>query len=836
MPASLGSRFFRQALVAGGVGSIAIGLASFGVMNHQFKMISEQEIAASSARTNTLVYSLRDNSRSPLADWANWDDAYDFISGKNPSFLMKYVNAKVIADAGADAIAVVADDGSIRALSLIHETPALKQAWAGIAASSALKNRISRNGEPAAGFEMINGRLFVVSASAIRRTDHSGVPKGILIMGREVTALELSSALQAPVRFGRSIGVEPSLSNGRATIELPLPQLLDGKDLSLFVDVDLPATESARIQEIVQPLWLVLLSVLTAIAMLKLIERLVTSRIVQLERQVEDLAKDDFRGRLPEDAGTDEISSLVRRFNLLLEQVDWRNQEERRLRKEAQNALEIAVRAERAKANFVAVTSHEIRNPLAAVLGGIELLQTLDLPPRVAAIARRLENSGERLRAIVDDILDFSRIEHEGVPISLQPIDLVDTIGQIVDSYVPQAAAKGLALDFRSAIPAKEYVLTDPFRIQQVLGNLIGNAIKFTDEGAIVVRLDRTEEWLVRVAVQDTGVGINPAQADHLFRPFSQADQSTVRRFGGTGLGLSICKRIVEAMGGEIGMTSKPGLGSTFWFQLALPPAEKRFEAALQQPSPPATVATVTPRLSVLVVEDNQMVQAVIQDQLAALGHQVTCVANGLAAFNAVSQTAFDAVLMDMHMPVMDGLTAARAIRELGAPRGDLPIIALTADADQSRRKRYESAGFDAFLTKPCNGAALADALKDCEQRPPLKAGRRSAPALDTAFIAEIDQGMGSAALARYLRQFNLQLAPAVADILSVDGPDAAGELASQAHSLKGAASFIGAERLHNILQSIERLARTGGNWQALKDDLVEAASDLRIIIDALAQ
>lgn len=834
MQTKLGRRFLRQSLLIGALGSLTIGLASFGLLNRQAQMISQQEILASSARAEALVQFLPNELISRVTDWGNWDDSYLFALGKNPAFAHQYVNAKSLSDAGVDVITILQKDGTLAAQYIKKEQSPLSSAWLKSVQEEAALVKFLPNEKPTSGYRNINGHLFLIAATLIRPTSYSKSTSGIMVMGREITPQQLSKSLQTSTFFGPSRDGKEVIQNDKAVVEIPLPRITQKDAASLYINVDLPATANARTQQIVQTLWLVLLSIIAAVAMLKVMERLVTRRIIVLEKQMDRIASKNFKGFLPDDDAGDEISSLVSKFNQLLQQLGLQNKEERRLREEAQGALDIAVKAEQAKSNFIAVTSHEIRTPLAAVLGGIELLQTKKLPPDIADITRRLENSGERLRNIVDDVLDFSRIEHEGVPIDLQPVNLVETIGRIVDSYSAKASGKGLDLQFRPFLSPDDVFRTDAFRIQQVLGNLIANALKFTDKGSVTVSLKQTDDGHVRLEVDDTGVGINAAQVEKLFRPFAQADKSTVRRFGGTGLGLSICKRIVEAMGGEIGVISKPGLGSIFWFQLALESVAHDTAPAIAAPARDASPVIAAKPLAILIVEDNQMVQAIVQDQLALMGHHPTSVSNGLAAFNAISGGSFDAVLMDMHMPLMDGIAATRAIRALGPARGGMPIIALTADADKSRRSIYDDSGFHAFLTKPCNTPALAAALANVEPRKRAKKRVNNSPAVDPTLMSEIEQTMGKDALGRYLQQFMQQLDPAISEILSSDKPDSASKVAAVAHKLKGSALSIGAVRMQKVLASLEVRARSGMSWQSLRAALTEASSDLKIVIESM--
>ncbi len=366
--------------------------------------------------------------------------------------------------------------------------------------------------------------------------------------------------------------------------------------------------------------------------------------------------------------------------------------------------------ASRAKSQFLAVMSHELRTPMTGVIGMIDVLRRTALDARQTEYLDVMRQSADTLLAVLNDILDFSKIEAGQLEIETVAFDLDEAIDGVVRLFGPRAAEKGLALGFTWPAEAPRRIHGDPVRLRQVLANLIGNAVKFTARGGIDVRVARwgvvDGRMRLRIEVADTGPGIAEAVRPRLFQMFSQGDSSTNRRFGGTGLGLAICRRLIEAMGGTIGVDA-PGDGAVFWFELAAPLA-----AAEPAVTAPAAAPIVAPRAArVLVAEDVPTNRRLVEAILAHLGHEVAFVENGRDAVEAVRRQRFDVVLMDMQMPEMDGIEATRAIRALPGPSATTPILALTADVVPEQRRRFEAAGIDGVLLKPIQWGELQKAI-----------------------------------------------------------------------------------------------------------------------------
>ncbi len=374
-----------------------------------------------------------------------------------------------------------------------------------------------------------------------------------------------------------------------------------------------------------------------------------------------------------------------------------------------------------AKSEFLANMSHEIRTPLNGVLAMAHLLDKADLPPREKEAAAVVCASGEVLERLLSDILDLAKVEAGQMTLEAAPFDVAALVRSVAALTRLHADEKGVRLEVSVHPEAEGLWLGDAVRVRQVLGNLLSNAVKFTTEGVVAVELVRAADGNLRVTVSDTGVGFDPSLKARLFDRFEQADGSITRRFGGSGLGLPISRRLVEMMGGTLDCDSEPGRGSRFWFDLPLRQGSQGAARHAAEPAVPNEPAEASP-LRILVADDHPTNLKVIEIIFAQSGASVTTVTDGLQAVEAHAAEAFDVILMDMQMPVMDGLTAVARIRvaEAAAGRPRTRILMLTANASAEHVAAGRAAGADGHLTKPISPAGLMQAIAAAATEPEL--------------------------------------------------------------------------------------------------------------------
>ncbi len=837
------------------------------------------------------------------------------------------------------------------------------------ATMAAMQSRTASNAEMVAlgvGFGLGLNQYSAVSATLAWAKQDPDLAY-IVVLDSEQAVFAQFNPLELPVSVAAGLSSMHTLRPDNGLLNTAVPIRYDGANYgTLLLGMSLDRLN----RQLSRDRWTVGVAIAVTFVLGTLISAffayLISAPVVGLRRLADQVAGGNYDLEIPA-GGADEVGALSRAFGIMVtrvrESVALLNAQAGELRAARDGALSAA----QTKSSFLATMSHEIRTPMNGVLGMLGLLLDDELPPKQKQYAEAAHGSAEALLAIIDDVLDVSKIEAGKLVIAPADFDVRRMVEEVAETLAPRAHARGLELVVMVDADVPELLCGDAGRLRQILINLGGNAVKFTEQGEVVVRMTALErndrDQCVRFAVTDTGIGI-PAEAHgHLFQPFVQAEASTTRRFGGTGLGLAICKQLCELMGGEIGLESAPGRGSTFWFTARLRPADvpsgrvprrhlgrlrilvvddnassrqlieqqlaawelhatavasadealaalrgarrggdgydvavidhhmpgvsgigligelrkdpnlasiktllmtsldvkDQREAKACGPSAflakplrqsrffdclaeimtfadsagvagaPASVSTPAPDASlvpepragsggrILLVEDNEVNQAVATDVLTRFGHVVEVVDNGQQAVNAMLRATYDLVLMDCQMPVMDGFEATAEIRrrEKGTG-GRVPIVAMTANAMQGDRERCLAAGMDDYISKPIRRDRLKEVLAHWLPSPasgngkvPASSGSSASPPIRLSQLESLI-GTDPETVRKYLRLFVTTSAPLLGELETAIANGETIQAAQLAHKLRGPAATLGAERFAAILTEMEERALEG--------------------------
>ena len=598
-------------------------------------------------------------------------------------------------------------------------------------------------------------------------------------------------------------------------------------------------------------------AVLTANWFAARLQQQISGPIVNLAHTMQRVSSEEDYSLRVERSSRDEVGSLIDGFNQMLGQIRHRDSRLEKYRQfleqqveertinlgnanldlklaigEANRAQEAAERASSAKSEFLARMSHEIRTPMNGVMGMSELLQGTELTPRQRHLSETISHSAEALLQIINDILDFSKVEAGKLELERVEFGLRETVEETIEIFAGRAHAKGLELACAIELDVPGTVCGDPMRLRQVLINFVGNAIKFTDSGEVIVRVRAVDkDGLLRFEVIDTGIGISEEAQAHIFNAFHQADSFTTRKYGGTGLGLAICQQLADLMGGEIGVHSEVNRGSTFWFEVRLEPIIEASPtltrlprlnlAGLRAPIVDDNAGNREILPKILLVEDNPVNREVAVGMLESLGCAIDSAENGWLALEAMNTSIYDAVLMDCQMPVMDGLTASGEIRrrEQSSGAARVPIIALTANAMEGDRERCLAAGMDDFLSKPFTQQQLATLLRRWLALRALPESERRdlsrVPLIDAGVLRNI-AALAKPALLTSMIDLYLQHSPSLVGAIETAAANMHADALSQAvHTLKSSTANLGGTRLAMVAKECEALVREGGITQA---------------------
>lgn len=630
--------------------------------------------------------------------------------------------------------------------------------------------------------------------------------------------------------------------------------------------------EAAVVAAVVRNVNVITLGLIIAVMVLTLFIAIILSqrisvRIKTLTDSVQHIMNGDMDIRIDPQLmqSNDEIAVLAVSFANMTNNLRLSYHKLQEKRTQAETACQEAESANKAKSQFLANMSHEIRTPLNAIMGFSEVIAHADSLEKTRELSTTVIRESDHLLSIIDPILDHAKIESGSIELEIQPLNLHELLQSVISPINVLAQPKGLLLllDQQPGVPMA--INGDVVRLRQVLINLLNNAVKFTDRGSVTLRVETqasAQENNLRFAVIDTGIGIPADKHELIFETFTQADGSTTREYGGTGLGTVISRELVELMGGQMGLESEPGKGSTFWFTIPLRVAEAPADQSELLSGEPDGEITASPSLTVLVVEDYEPNQAVARLHLERAGHRVDIAANGEEALAACLRKRYDIIFMDIQMPVLDGYGATRRILSECELNRRTPIVGLTANTDQATHRLCEEVGMVAKITKPIRGNTLLQAIKDyrlCAGRSSTPKGECSTPTAkkpQTESVANADvatdmpaapldmEGLledhcGDIPLIHALVNQFLALLPdqirTMKQALALCDPE---PLAQEAHRIRGAAGNIRATTLFETATALEAQAKRQAFMEAEKTlgDLEEAVRYLTEYVPCLSE
>jgi signal transduction histidine kinase/CheY-like chemotaxis protein len=723
------------------------GWAAWEVMNRsirsRFATLENYHAIENANRAKNLLAERATQLAGHASDWGAWDDTYAFISDLNEEYVSSNLTSDGIARLNVNCILFLDTMGKVKAsVGFDFETnevarvpdAVLQHDWLRFSLAEAELNK------KLSGVVIVDKTPYLMGASPILTSEGAGPIHGTIVELRKIDDRELTS-LSSSLRFPFSVSsrslatheqVHCDFINDQAmTVCFGMNELIGDKAIHCICTLDRRIMAEGN-RALADALTIVLITgALLSALMYFVIGRLVIARVCKMTEEIYSLDVNSGRFQV-NDRGNDEIGNLAKQFNSLIKTMLASQCELCNSNVELARTMQDAESANRSKSAFLANMSHEIRTPLTAILGYTEILREGNQERRIETIDT-IQRAGQHLLTVINDILDLSKIEADRMTLESIPTSIPEILREVTNLMTPRANENRLRLGLELASAIPESIAVDPTRLRQIIMNLVGNAIKFTEQGSVVVRcgLDSsTGKNILFFDVEDTGIGLSPRQAAELFQPFRQADETVTRQHGGTGLGLTICRRLAKLMGGNVQLTkSEPGVGSCF--RLTLPTKGADLSKMVHtldalntvEPKPAPAASRLEGRI--LLAEDGPDNQKLISLLLRKAGAQVDVAENGLVALSMIEQAAesgiqYDLLLTDMQMPVMDGYTLASTVKKRKIA---ISIVALTAHAMAEDRDKCIAAGCDDYATKPIDKASL---LATCGQW--IGKGGRSEP------------------------------------------------------------------------------------------------------------
>ncbi|MCC6742064.1 MAG: response regulator [Planctomycetia bacterium] len=841
----MGLRF--RAVTVVGASLLAATLLVFGVtatiVLRGFARVETADAEKNVARVREAVDREMDLLLLRANDWSAWDDCHAFVQDGNQAFVASNLQDLTLQEQKLNGMIFLDPSGRVvhsKFWDFDANAPASEPA--GLLAHIAPGRPLNAHREVTdrkVGIVSLDSGPLIVASLPVITSERTGPIAGTIVWSKWLSAERVKeveketrlslAALRADramadARDGEALGRLEG-SPGGAFVREEDGEWLRG--YALYTDVQGKAAVLLRARmprsihaQARASLWAALasaggLAVLFTGALLFFVDRLVVRRTLAMQAEVAAIAASGDRSRRVTVAGNDEIGRLSAGVNDLLARVD-------KAEAELVRAHDEALQAAQAKARFLANVSHELRTPLNGIIGLGRLALETPLSPEQREYLQAIRSSGQTLLLLVNEILDFSKVEAGKLTLEKTPFDLRAVLEETLLPLRPRADERGILLqtDVASGVPAA--LVGDPLRLRQVLTNLAGNALKFTLQGSVTIEVRSRPAApgtaTLRFAVVDTGIGIPGAVQGKIFEAFAQGDSSTSRKFGGTGLGLAISRQIVELMGGQLKVESREGHGSTFWFEAVFPVHQGK---VARERGDSGGFPMVTKRLRVLLADDNAVNRLVGQKTLEKLGHSVTVVPGGEEAVQACEKSSFDAILLDIQMPGVDGFEALRRIRTREAELAfRTPVFALTADAMPGAAEASKRAGFDEHLVKPLDPGRLAAALGKAvgDHAPAPVPGRRSETPTATAIVrGELLRHVGNdeALLHEIVGVFLKGAGDARREILQACESGDLRALGAHAHRVNGSLRTLGARRASAAADEVEKLAREGKGPQA---------------------